>query len=143
MKTPREILVARHRAAGSKLDALRESVVAAVCDRRTSAVEGDQRRSQTAATSIWQTLWQELILPSRRVWAGLATVWLLLAAFNLAQRDSAVARTTSTAPVAMSFREQQRLLNELFANSTPIAAEADRPKFFPRPRTKSSESFNA
>jgi hypothetical protein len=36
----------------------------------------------------------------------------------------------------VSFREQQRILNELFADHTP-ATEADRPKTFsPRPRTE-------
>ena len=37
MKTPREILLARHQATAPKLDAIRQSTVAAVCDRRNFA----------------------------------------------------------------------------------------------------------
>jgi hypothetical protein len=40
----------------------------------------------------------------------------------------------------MSFREQQRLMNELFADRLP-AAEADRPRISaPKPRTEYSET---
>jgi hypothetical protein len=137
MKTPREILFARHQAAAPKLDAIRQSAVAAVCDRRALS----EQRSQTAATTIFRTLWQELFLPSRRVWSGLATVWLLILAINLAQHDSSPAGKMVAAPAMMSFREQQRWMNELFADRTP-PVEAEPPKTIsPKPRTEIFQTF--
>jgi len=126
MKTPRDILFARHQTAQPKLEAIRQSAVAAACE----------RQPQTTATTILQTLWLELILPSRRVWSGLATVWLLILAVNLTQREPSPAGKIATAPAMMSFREQQRWMNELFADRTP-AVEAEPPKTFsPKPRTE-------
>jgi hypothetical protein len=136
MKTPRDILLARHQATAPKLDAIRHAAVVTVCDRR---------KSHASTTSIWQTLWRELILPSRRTWAGLAAVWLILAVFNFSQRDSSqVVMTKSSSPAAMTmtFRDQQRILNELFADRSSLPAEAVRPRIFsPKPRTEISEFY--
>ncbi len=132
MKTPREILLAQHRAAEPKLDGIRQSIVTTVCE----------RQSQTATTTIFQTLWQELFLPSRRLWSGLATVWLLILAINLAQREpSPDGKMIASAPTMMSLREQQRWMNELFADrSAPV--EAAPPKTFsPKPRTENYQAF--
>ncbi len=127
MKTPRDILLARHQAVVPKLDAIRHAAVAAVCDRR---------KSHASVTSIWQTLWQELILPSHRTWAGLAGVWLILLAINFAQHEPAPSGKATPAPTMMSFREQQRLMNELFADRLPVT-EAEGPRSFsPKPRTE-------
>ena len=134
MKTPREILLNRHQATTPKLNAIRQSIVATVCE----------RQSQTADATIFQTLWQELFLPSRRLWSGLATVWLLILTVNLAQREpSPACKMVASAPAMMSFREQQRWMNELFADrSMPV--EAEPPKTFsPKPRTEKFQTFNA
>jgi len=136
MKTPREMLLERHRAVAPKLDAVRQSAVAAVCDRRTGTVDAHERRPQAAATSAWHVLWQELIMPSRRIWAGLAAVWLVLAVVNLSQRDHLPAGKVAAAAPVMDFQTQQRWLNELLADrSLPLSA--DRPKtFLPQPSSK-------
>jgi hypothetical protein len=155
MKTPREILFARHQAAKPRLDAIRQAAVAAVCDRRESASDATERRSQTAATTrSWAatlvsvclrgltTPWRELILPTRRIWTGLATVWVLIFIINLSQRDttsSVTGQPVRSPAVMMSLEVQQRWMNELFADrSTP--PEADRPKnIVPKPRTEKNE----
>ncbi|MEY4918382.1 MAG: hypothetical protein RL616_2295 [Verrucomicrobiota bacterium] len=136
MKTPREVLLAHHQAAAPKLDAIRQSTVAAMTGHRSTA-------NSTATTTLFQTLWQELILPSRRLWSGLATVWLLILAVNLAQHDpSSADKMVASAPAMMSFREQQRWMTELFADrSMPV--EAEPPKTFsPKPRTEKFQTFN-
>jgi hypothetical protein len=139
MKTPRDILFARHQAAAPKLDAIRQSAVATVYDRRALA----EPRSQVTATTIFQTLWQELFLPSRRIWGSLAAVWLLILVINLAQHDSSPAGKMTAAPAMMSFREQQRWMNELFADRVP-AADAEPPKtFIPKPRTENYQPLTA
>jgi hypothetical protein len=136
MKTPREILLSQHRNAGPKLDAIRRSVV---LNLNSEAVKTQSPANLFTSLRLGcSKIWTELFLHSRRTWAGLATVWVLLAAINAAQRDATPTRTASSAPATTSFREQQRLLNELFADSTPAATiEAIRPKTFsPKPRTE-------
>jgi hypothetical protein len=143
MKTPRKLLLAQHRAATPKLDAIRQSTVAAVCDRRSEGVFGVVLRSQTAATMLLQTFWHELILPTRRIWAGFATVWALIFIVNFAQRDNVNNVTGqpvhSSGPV-MSLQAQQRWMNELFADRV-LPPDADRHRnFTPKPRTQAASA---
>ena len=51
MKTPREILLQRHRPADARLDAIRETAMAAVVDRRESAT----------TQHFLVTAWRELV----------------------------------------------------------------------------------
>lgn len=142
MKTPREILLARHQAAGPKLDAIRKATLSAPREWQTA----NQAERRGGRQDDWPRLlrwllvpWHELILPSRRVWTGLAVVWAVILVVNVAQRDldSRVHRSTAAAPARMAnWREEQRWMNELLADRmTP--PEADRPvNTAPRPRTQ-------
>jgi hypothetical protein len=139
MKTPREILLARHQAAAPKLDAIRQSTVAAVCDRRPAKL----RRSQTTATTIFQTIWLELVLPCRRIWTGLAAVWLLIFIVNISQHDASkvVATKSTTMGMMTTFRDEQKMLNELLATRS-FAADAEQPRIYlPKPRTEKFETI--
>lgn len=83
MKTPRDILLAQHRAAEPKLDAIRRVVVSEVLNNQGTK---EQRLKQNlVAWSLGgsNTLWHELILPCRRIWAGLAAIWVLIVAANI------------------------------------------------------------
>jgi hypothetical protein len=146
MKTPRDILFARHQSAAPKLDAIRKSTVAAVCDRRTSANDAHERRAQTAATTALQMIWRELIFPCRRIWTGLAAVWILIFIVNFSQRDGSqtmMAKSAPTAEMMMTFRDQQKLLNELLADRSP-PVDAGRPRIFsPKPRTETTGLLTA
>ena len=135
MKTPREIILAQHRAAEPKLDAIRRLAVAELNHQDTKA------QSWMAVFVSWclrgsNVFWSDLILPSRRTWAGLAAVWLLIVAVNVTERDHSSAGKFASAPTMMSLREQQRWMNELFADRT-VATDAEPPKTFsPKPRTE-------
>jgi hypothetical protein len=140
MKTPRDILLARHQAAAPKLDAIRRSVVNELNNQGTK----EQSFPASLVTSLLggsNKLWRELIWPSRRVWSGLATVWVLLFLINVSQRDSSprvMAKSAPTAEAMSTFRDQQKLLNELFADrSLPVDAEPRR-IFSPKPRTETT-----
>jgi hypothetical protein len=139
MKPPREILLERHQAAAPKLDAIRQSAVAAVCDRRISTDCVRERRSQTAATMIWRIIWRELIFPCRRTWATLAAVWIALFIFNVSQRNNAELAARKLPPPSpeaiMAWRQQEKLLVELIGPSAPSDAE-QRKIFLPKPRTE-------
>lgn len=134
MKTPREILLAHHQPVAPKLDAIRQSTVAAVCDRRPPV-------DDSAAPTIFEMLWRELILPSRCIWSGLGAVWLLIVVFNVLEREPVSAGKGVSASPMMSFREEQRWMNELFADRTP-PVEAEPPKITaPKPRTEIFQTF--
>jgi hypothetical protein len=100
------------------------------------------RANRPASLTAFQTWWQDVIWPSRRIWAGLVAVWVVILAVNFSQRDRSamtITRSQSAAEMA-SFRDQQKLLNELLAErSWPVAAEP-RKLFLPKPRTEIAET---
>jgi hypothetical protein len=138
MKTPREILLARYQAAEPKLDAIRRAVVGDLNNKDAKA----QSWAESFAP-LWlrfpTKLWRELILPSRRIWTGLAAVWFLLVIINVSQRDtvsSITGKPVRSPAVTMSWQMQQRWMNDLLADRA-AAPEADRPReITPRPRTE-------
>jgi hypothetical protein len=134
MKTPREILLARHKAVEPKLDDIRRQVMGELNnkDPKTQSFSGSL---VSWAMSCPNAIWRELIWPARRVWAGLAAVWLLILAANFSMRDHSEIKVAKSAPspeVIMAFRQQQQLLNELIgADDSPVA---EAPKTYsPRP----------
>jgi hypothetical protein len=139
MKTPRDILLAHHRAAEAKLDAVRDEVIAGLNREKTKAPN-----PLPSFAACWlggsNKLWRELIFPCRRIWAGLAAAWVLIFLVNFSIRDhSPTVMAKAPALEMMSFREQQRLLNELLADRSP-PADSERPKpFLPRSRSERIE----
>jgi hypothetical protein len=137
MKTPRDILLTRHQAATPKLDALRRAVLA----EEFSAPESKKQKSGMVALLLGciQVPWRELVLPSRRVWTGLATMWILIFLVNFSLRDnvsSVTGQPVRTAPVVMSWQVQQRLMNQVLADRV-LVPDIDRPRTVtPRPRTE-------
>jgi uncharacterized membrane protein YuzA (DUF378 family) len=144
MKTPREILFVRHQAATPKLDAIRRVVVGELNNQETK----EQSRPVSLVTLLLgcsNKIWSELVFPCRRIWTGLAAVWVLLFIVNFSQRDSSqmVLAKPATAGMMMSYHDQQKMLNELFADRSP-PADAEPPKTFsPKPRTETLIIFAA
>ena len=136
MKTPREILLERHLAAAPKLDAIRHAVVTEELNNQATKEQSSSFDFVTWLLRCSNNVWSELVLPSRRMWAGLAAVWLVLAAVNLSQRDHSPAGGMAAAAPVMSFQEQQRWMNELFADrSLPMNADWPKP-FVPQPSSE-------
>src|ERR1041384_3889719 len=71
MKTARELLLKRHRAIEPKLDALRARVVFGLS-------EEIERGPSPVKVRLADRIWQELILPARRLWIGAAAAWCLI-----------------------------------------------------------------
>jgi hypothetical protein len=141
MKTPRDILLGRHQAATPKLDAIRREVVVELNNKETK----EQSWSASFVTSLLSCsnkLWLELVWPCRRIWSGLAAVWILLFITNFSQRDSVsnvTGKSVRSGEVIMSVQAQQRWMNELLADRA-IPPAADRPRnFAPKPRTEKCE----
>ena len=141
MKTPRDILLARHQAALPKLDVIRRSVVVELNNQETK----EQSFPASLVASLLgcsNKIWLELVWPCRRLWSGLATVWIALFLVNVAQRDnlsSVTGKPVLTQSVMMSWQVQQRWMNELLADrSGPVSADRSR-NVAPKPRTENCE----
>ena len=93
---------------------------------------------------ILHLLWHELIVPARRVWAGLAAVWLLILLANL-RLDAGAPRMTATnsghsADFMMALREQEQAMAEWTGRSESKAVEPPKP-FLPQPRSERRGEF--
>jgi hypothetical protein len=134
MKTPREVLFARHQAAMPKLDAICRKVVAREC-------AGIGREKAGGSASFLAQFWLEVVWPCRRFWTALAAVWVLVIIVNLSQRDDSqalIAESHRTAEIMMMVRNQEELLNSSLPDrSEPL--EAARPRNgAPKPRSEAS-----
>ena len=98
MKTPRELILERHQSAEAKLKAIRAEDLAA-CARSAR-----QRRAVNAQPTFEpcghrrDRLWQEALWPWRRVWIGVAAIWLVILALEPGHRRHAPNRLRQTAP---------------------------------------------
>jgi hypothetical protein len=128
MKTPREILFERHRQAEPKLDAVRRKALAALP--AAGSVHNAHFNTPGAfrrARAVLGKAWLELIWPSRRAWAGMAVLWLVVMAANLEMKATTnvpAVRLAHTRELARAFEERQRLLAELLLPASPPPAAA-------------------
>ena len=125
MKTPREILLEQQAEALPDLDRVRRAALAETAPMR-------QRPAWSPLT--WAVVaWQQLVLPSRYAWAGVAAAWLCIVSLNLALSDgNAPALAQQRAPDAAQAelaREQRALEAELLGTrlvAQPSPARQDR-----------------
>lgn len=135
MKTPRELLLEKHRVANPALDNVRRKALDAVFSRpalnwRTLL---RQRLSEFLAK-----LWDELILPNRKTWAGLAAVWVMILGLSIASlMDSSSSPVYAAAePLSretiIALHQQRQELAELIQSPQPEPAEPPRRALQPR-----------
>jgi len=145
MKTPHDILFTRHQSNAPKLDAIRREVVAGLNHQDTKA------QSWAVNLVSWclggsNNLWLELIWPCRQIWTGLATIWILIFIVNFAQRDGSqtmIAKSTPSPEMMMTFRDQQKWLDELLTDRS-FPTDVERPRIFPpKPRTETMKPLTA
>lgn len=117
MKTPREILFARHRSAAPKLDSIRQEVIA-----RTIKTN---HRPETG-------FWRELIWPNPKAWAGITATWLLILALKLSTHDqpSTAGGFVPSSPEQLAKVRQQKILFSELAGAAQ-ARDAEAPKSLP------------
>ncbi len=85
--------------------------------------------------------WRDVIWPCRRVWAGLAVVWMVILAanFSLRERSPAMLKSGASSEMTMTLKAQQKILAELLTDHS-VLPDADRQRIFlPKPRTERVE----
>jgi hypothetical protein len=142
MKTPREVLLERHRQAGPELDRIRRETLAQLAGPTAGQVSATPRSPILAAL---QRAWMELIWPSRQAWTGLAVLWLIVTAANLEMKTTLPsapgARPAAVRELAQGLQEQRRLLSELL--QTPKTPLAEPSRATPRPRSERQLNLKA
>jgi hypothetical protein len=92
MKTPRELLLERHRAQSPALDQLRERVISQEVAASRPCACHEVSPNWFAALHTWLT-WQ------RAAWSGFAAVWCVILGLNLATHSETEALVAASAPV--------------------------------------------
>ena len=119
MKTPKEILLEAHQAMEPRLAKLREEVLATELNRVVVV-----KKRQNIVAVIPVKIWNELIWPSRRAWAGLAAVWVALAVVHFAQVEKGpAAKPGSDAQLMAEWDEQQKILEQYLNRRTQLAVK--------------------
>jgi len=124
-KTPKEILLEQHHAVAPKLDHLCEDVLV----------------TELGAGPFYLKLWNELIWPSRRAWAGLAAIWVVLAVMHLASGRNFPQQSYNPQIIAANWRAQQQLFVQLVSQLGSISARSPTPAAPPPAPDKSAGAF--
>jgi anti-sigma factor RsiW len=119
----------------------------AVQMRWANAVKSADKRKSVSLFSpriVVLECWRQLIWPSRRIWSGLAAVWLLILIANLNFHASTPRMMATTLPRSadfiMAFREQEQVLLELTDRSDAKAVSPPT-RSAPRPRSERHSRF--
>ncbi len=129
MKTPREILLNKHRASAPALDSIRERVLATEL--------GEPEAHGETGPGWLVALWQQLVLPCRTAWAGLGAAWVVIVLLWLGAAEPA-RLTESPAPrPAAQFRAELKQQWQLRAELLGIAtARPEVPVATPGPHSE-------
>ena len=117
MKTPRELLLERHRATEPKLDAIRQETVARLAEEsadghaRAEALAGNSRTRLSALRSSCR----DLLLSFRWHLAGLSAAWLVVLVLNIDPSP-----TPSSALAKQNLPSPQQLLTALRENRRQV-----------------------
>jgi hypothetical protein len=138
MKTPGEILFERHRQTDPRLDAVRRNALDVLAASESAAALQSSRREGLWIGAVFREVWLELVWPSRRAWAGMAALWLVVLTANLEMKAAFPAapavRSAPARELAQAIEEQRRLLAELLPPLKPSPPAPARPG--PRPRSE-------
>lgn len=125
MKTPREILLKLHRSAEPKLDRLWDESLASELQRGRAHTREVSTDGQNLLLATGWKLWRELVLPCRRIWAGLTCTWIVIAVLNVASSEPAMEVTSLAKPPSheemRALIEQRQMLAQLIG---PISEPA-------------------
>lgn len=144
MKTPRQLLLERHRAAEDRLNAIRRRIITehlSLANRENSPVANVSRLSRhdrlNARMSVVLNDWLEAFKPLRLHIAGLVALWIVITAMKVSTPSVGPTRAAQTAAPSreqlLALAERRRLMAELIDSPAPQPTESPKP-FTPRPR---------
>lgn len=122
MKTPRELLLARHADARPRLDALRAAVLAELLSPRPSA----------PSSSLRVTLWEQLVVACRPAWMALGAAWVLILVLNT------TSSATTERPVVATASPRSPEVEAMLTAQRQLWVELTSPTEPPPPRAKES-----
>ena len=130
MKTPREIILERHRAAEEKLKTISEQDLAAYA--QTAAIKDSEPFVQGGLRGLAMRFWVESIRPWRRIWVGCAAVWLGIVMLHMASGESIPSATIEAARpnpqvISVLLQQKQLLVQLLEPSSSPKATQPKSP----------------
>jgi hypothetical protein len=117
MKTPREVILERYQSAEARLAEIRKEDLAA----RARQSRSDSNAESGGAFLVLR-FWRESLRPFRRVWLGLATVWIVIAAVKFSTPEVRSARYAVPQPnqaVLAALHDQRRLMEQLLEPAPP------------------------
>ena len=121
MKTPRELILERHRSVEPALERITPATLAAYA--RASLATADRHLPPGIRLSClaW-TFWTESLWPWRRVWLGMSALWLLILTVNVVSTNApkmAGSKMPGPNPEALTIlREQKQMLTQLLEPAT-------------------------
>jgi hypothetical protein len=135
MKSPRELLLERHRSRSDALDAIRERVIA-------DEVSGDSSRTDGTTSAGESSLLPGIrawLSFGRIVWSSFAAVWcaiigLILAATSLEEPTASAAVEVDSNRMLTGFREHRARLAQLLDDTADNPGERVEPGSGTRPR---------
>jgi hypothetical protein len=130
MKTPRELLLQRHRSVAARLDSIRREIVADLPSPRNR----EEKRQITAG------FLREFLLPLRWHLAGMSAIWVLVALLNTEgpSTNAAIAWTSSSSSqtLAALFENRRQLTEMIKTQGDEPATSSPLPEpFVPRRRS--------
>ena len=139
MKTPRELLLERHRAQSAALDQIRERVIAHEFRESPMLVRQESLRPRFADFSAWLTF-------PRATWGGFAAAWCVILGLNLATQSEtetliAASATVNSREFLAGMQENRaQLAALLFDQENGGAREQSSRKPKPGPRSDADRS---
>jgi hypothetical protein len=128
MKTPREILLARHEKIQPELELIRSRVLRmALAADLAAAPERSDAELGTGAGWLSQ-LWQQLFWQPRRAWLGLACAWGFITLMNLSLLDATpqpASQASAEVSTLTAWQEHQRCLESLILLTDAMAPERE------------------
>jgi len=108
-----------------------------------TASEYAQPGSRDSFLSTFNSHLSTILWPNPKAWMGLAAVWVLIFVINseTSSRAPIMAKSSTPAEMAVTLKDQQKILAELMNNSAP--REIDTPqRFSPQPHSERRESLS-
>ena len=112
MKHPRDVILDRHRHAEPRLNAVRSAVLSLSQTQHPKPDPPLEKNQSFVLAQIATALWRELILPCRRIWIGLAAIWVFLAVVNFQLQPPQQAQFASVSVNALTPEIRAQLIRQ-------------------------------